>query len=143
MIESFNSQKEFGEIERKSNSIEIKKFGTDEIIGRLDYVNESIPVPHYYIEFLSIEPPIEQGKGFASQLMAEMERMSQESSLPIVLYDAIHLGQRQNPGSVGMYNKRPGWVEMDPEYRKLDGYYIYGLRDHKLLDQFVKEYAGR
>lgn len=142
-MEGFNSQKEFGEIERKTNSIEIKKFGTDEIIGELTYVKESDPVPHYYIESLNVDPPIEQGKGFASQLMAEMEKISQESSIPIVLFDAIIRHPRQNPGSIGMYGKHRGWIEMFPDNMRLRDYFIYGTHDDELLARFAKKYEGR
>ncbi|KKW08667.1 MAG: hypothetical protein UY44_C0008G0032 [Candidatus Kaiserbacteria bacterium GW2011_GWA2_49_19] len=138
MNELLTIRKEFGEIERLGSTINIRKFGSESIAGSISLVPLSEPIRLYLVYDLKVERE-EQGKGFASQLMAEVEKISRESSMPVVLHDATDKekkgGKTQNPLSIGMYKKRKGWVEvMDPS--QTYPVYVYGTRD-KVFEQIV------
>ncbi|MDO8514273.1 MAG: GNAT family N-acetyltransferase [bacterium] len=140
MNEALPIQKEFGEIERMGNKIQIKKFGSESISGTISLSKNMFPVPHYVAHFLWVGKK-DQGKGLASQLMAEVERISRESGEPILLGDAVE--PDQNPLAVGMYGKRAGWVQIPDSKGEPTSRYIYGLANPKLLTVFLNYYDRR
>ena len=107
MSESLPIQKEFGEVERLGNKIQIKKFGTERVVGQIVLLQKTEPIPHYLAHWLWVGRK-DQGKGFASQIMSEVERVSDESGIPVVLHEAIDLEQNQHAADI--YEKRRGWT---------------------------------
>jgi hypothetical protein len=141
-MEGIPVQKEFGEIRRNENHFEIRKFGTDKVVGELDFYEYERPIKHYYLADLRAVGD-EQGKGYASQLMAEMESLSDESHVPVVVIDGIDKHDPgQNARSVGMYGRRRGWIPMSDEQGMAPGHYIYGLEDKDMLRKFIDQYNG-
>ena len=139
-------QKEFGEIRHKADSIEIKKFGHSteaygehkEITGRAEYERHTKPVPHLKLESLDVFRRRDQGKGFASQLMAEMEAQSARSKEPVVVVDAIH--EVDNPDAIGMYGRRKGWIEVVNKNDTSATFYIFGGEADSNIQELIKYY---
>jgi GNAT superfamily N-acetyltransferase len=140
-MEGIPAQKEFGEIVRDEDTLEIRKFGTETVVGRINLVKATQPVEHIQISTLMVNKD-EQGKGFASQLMAEVEKMSKEQNVPLLLNDAIDENKSgQNQGSVGMYAKRKGWTSLPDRYGRPTYYFVYGAED-KVIKKFVDYFLG-
>ncbi|HTR18649.1 MAG TPA: hypothetical protein VMH91_01550 [Candidatus Paceibacterota bacterium] len=139
-------QKEFGEAKRRLNFIEIRKFGQStkeqgalkEVVGHVTVEEQTYPVPHYKVPRLDVYKRENQGKGFASQLLSEVEDLSRTSKLPVVLEDGIV--EQDNPEAAGMYARRKGWIEVKSRRGSDIRHYIFGNEDdenvQKLLDYF-------
>jgi hypothetical protein len=142
MSERFPIQKEFGEVKSSEGEILITKFGSKgEVVGRAKYFERAEPSPHLVLSSLNVASG-EKGKGFATQLMAEAERISQESGKPMLLYDAILVYGNANPDATGMYGRRPGWTRLREANGKATHYYVYGSRDPEFFSQILKKAAG-
>ena len=119
----------------------IFKYGTDEAVGEASIVEPERPFPHIVLLNLSVHRPEQRGKGFSSQLMEEIERMSMDTGKPVVLYDATAGdGGEQNPEAVGMYGKRPGWVQLKGPHGTVTDRYVYGTTDDGLLRKLYERY---
>ena len=134
-------QKEFGEIERLGNHLAIFKYGTNEAVGEASIAEPTRPFPHIVLLQLDVYKAEQRGKGFASQLMEEVERMSRESGKPVVLCDVTAEDGEQNPKAVGMYGKRPGWTRLQSSGGVVSNRYVYGTTDPELLEKFYEMYA--
>lgn len=114
----------------------MRKFGTREMIGLLNFTECGNP-PHYSVSSVFILSP-ERGKGFASQLLAEIEKVSRETGKPIVLRDGTSDAHGQNQKAVGLYDKREGWTRL----RKSDGTVtkvcVYGTQDPIFFSEVLK-----
>ena len=140
MTERIPIQKEFGEVVRNGERLEIKKFGTNEVVGGIDFWEMDKP-PHYSLDTLKIENKEERGKGFASQLLAEAERISRQTNIPIVLYDGMLLySGDQNSNAIGMYRKRSGWTRLKDSDGETTKWYVYGSQDPKFFSQILALY---
>ena len=133
-------QKEFGEVERIGPLILIKRFGTKEEVGRASLVENDKPIPH--LTLLNVDvPESERGKGFASQILAEVERISEEAHRPVILYDVTERYHReQNPKAIHMYGKRTGWVPVLDAHGVPIDRYMYGISDPAILAKFYEHY---
>lgn len=136
-------QTEFGDPERRSGGIDIKKFGSEEVVGGAEFRRREEPSPHYVLSSLNVKTA-ERGKGFSSQLLDEAERMSAETGTPVVLYDAMEFPfTDQNEKAKGMYGNRPGWIRLKNPNGSFTGYYVFGSEDTEfhaaLLEQIKKE----
>ena len=128
-------QKEFGEIERLGNHIYIKKFGTERQVGQVTLLTEDKPISHLVAHWFCVGQN-EQGKGFGSQLMEEVEKVSHEQGKPVVLADGIE--KDQNPHAVGMYARRKGWTGFGSLKKK----YVFG-NDEEKVSKLVQYYTKR
>ncbi len=135
MSEAVPIQKEFGEIERLGNHIKIKKLGTERQVGQVTLLTEDKPIPHLIAYWLWVGRK-EQGKGFGSQLMEEVEKISHEQGKPVVLADGVK--KDENPHAVGMYARRDGWTEFGSLKKK----YVFG-NDEEKVSKLVQYYAKR
>ncbi len=113
MVEKIPVQKEFiGEVKRYRDGVEVKKFGSEEVGSSATFLTNDSPIPHYLVTRIDVISE-EQGKGFGSAVLSELEDMSRETEIPLVLTDGMHLLKRgQNPHAAGMYDRRPGWIEV-------------------------------
>lgn len=141
-------QKEFGETKQHLNTFEIRKFGQStrkqgalkETAGSVTFEEKVYPVPHYELKRLDVYKRENQGKGFASQLLSEVENLSATSGLPVVLEDGII--EEDNPRAAGMYARRKGWIEVKSLRNPDITFYIFGDDDEhreKLIDYFMSK----
>ena len=134
-------QKEFGEIERFAHRIAIFKYGTREAVGEASIVENNKPVPHLILLNLDVHKAEERGKGFASQIMEEVERMSKEKGKPVILYDVTDRHHKeQNPKAIGMYGKREGWTQLIGEDGIVTNRWVYGTTDRTTLEALYQRY---
>jgi GNAT superfamily N-acetyltransferase len=139
-MEKLPIQKEFGDIEREKwgrsgHRLEIKKFGTEEIAGSITLEKHREPLPHYIAQSLYVFPK-QQGKGFATQLLEEVERISRETGVPVILHDGVK--EDQNSQAVGMYADLRGWTEvLDSKESPSGKSYIYG-GDEETTQKFIE-----
>jgi GNAT superfamily N-acetyltransferase len=138
MKEKIPIQKEFGEVDRKDNYIIIRKFGSEKEVGFARIEHTDIPIPHDYIDELTVFDR-EQGKGFSSQLMTEVENVSRERGTPIILVDAI--SKDRNPMAFGMYSKRKGWIEVQDKNQPDVRHYIFGDKVDKNIRTLIRYYS--
>ncbi|OGH86264.1 MAG: hypothetical protein A2493_00160 [Candidatus Magasanikbacteria bacterium RIFOXYC12_FULL_33_11] len=97
-----------------------------EIIGRAEMTYYSKPVPLYQVSDLYVEPAY-HGKGYASQIMSQVELFLKKHKRAGVIVDAIDI---DSPAS-GMYSRR-GWQEIPGE----SGLYVYNIPPNATLKDF-------
>lgn len=140
MKERMPIQKEIGHVERvgkriiiKSLRIDEKEPETDEQIGEITLNDREKPIPHFMARLLHVRRT-ERGKGFGSQLLDEVERMSKETNKPVVLGNGISSGSQASR----MYSERTGWREIPSfAHTTMNGYvYAADPRDSQLLYDF-------
>ena len=116
----------------------IRRPQTDTVVGEAEFL-ESPNYPGCYVLTEMKVKHDEQGKGFASQLMAEAERISRKTNKPIIIEDGIWPDdENQNPKSVGMYDKRPGWTRVVRADRSPTHYLVYGTQDPELFERLIE-----
>ncbi|OGG52501.1 hypothetical protein A2851_00645 [Candidatus Kaiserbacteria bacterium RIFCSPHIGHO2_01_FULL_53_29] len=143
MNESIPTQKEFGEVIDFEDGFQIKRFGTkDDIVAQATLVESPVFPNCYFLDDVMVYKPEDQGKGFASQLMAATEKRSRETGKPIVLNDGTDaLREKQNEQSVGLYEKRSGWTRVVRADGSMTPYVLYGSQDPELISSILERDA--
>ncbi|KKW35665.1 MAG: hypothetical protein UY83_C0005G0046, partial [Candidatus Adlerbacteria bacterium GW2011_GWA1_54_10] len=140
MNEGMPTQKEFGEVIEFEDGFQIKRLGTkDDIVAQATLAESPVFQNCYFLADVMVYKPEDQGKGFASQLMAAAEKKSRDSGKPIVLNDGTDLErEKQNAQSVGFYERRPGWTRVVRSDGSMTSYVIYGSQDPELIRNILE-----
>lgn len=142
MSEALRPERETGKITSDGERLEIKRTGTNEVVGYADLLEQDDP-PRYELFYISVKDVENRGKGFASQLMSEIERISSETGKPVVLFDAIlDPGMDSEHSAVGMYGKRAGWARLRSP-KGATKVYVYGPHDAVFDEKILRIYESR